>query len=77
MSIYSTSKLPVIFVYQEAIAKIWLSSKGLSYLIMEERLQKILSQWGIASCRAEAMILAVWCNGTVVGWQKLILYVIE
>jgi pseudouridine synthase len=37
---------------------------------MEERLQKILSQWGIASRRhAEAMILAgrVRCNGTVVG----------
>lgn len=36
---------------------------------MEERLQKILSQWGIASRReAEAMILAgrVRCNGTVV-----------
>lgn len=35
---------------------------------MEERLQKILSQWGIASRRqAEAMILAgrVRCNGTV------------
>lgn len=37
---------------------------------MEERLQKILSQWGIASRRqAEALILAgrVRCNGTVVG----------
>ena len=37
---------------------------------MEERLQKILSQWGIASRReAEAMILAgrVRFNGTVVG----------
>ena len=37
---------------------------------MEERLQKILSQWGIASRReAEAMILAgrVRCNGTMVG----------
>lgn len=37
---------------------------------MEERLQKILSQWGIASRReAEAMIMAgrVRCNGTVVG----------
>jgi len=36
---------------------------------MEERLQKILAQWGIASRReAEAMILAgrVRCNGTVV-----------
>jgi len=36
---------------------------------MEERLQKILSEWGIASRRgAEAMILAgrVQCNGTVV-----------
>ena len=35
---------------------------------MEERLQKILSQWGIASRRqAEAMVLAgrVRCNGTV------------
>ncbi len=37
---------------------------------MEERLQKVLSQWGIASRReAEAMILAgrVRLNGTVVG----------
>lgn len=37
---------------------------------MEERLQKILSQWGIASRRqAEAMVLAgrVRCNGTVAG----------
>ena len=37
---------------------------------MEERLQKILSQWGIASRReAEQMILAgrVRCNGTVAG----------
>lgn len=36
---------------------------------MEERIQKILSEWGIASRRgAEAMILAgrVYCNGTVV-----------
>ncbi len=36
---------------------------------MEERVQKILSEWGIASRRrAEAMILAgrVQCNGTVV-----------
>ena len=37
---------------------------------MEERIQKILSQWGIASRReAEQMILAgrVRCNGTVAG----------
>jgi len=70
MSISTSSKLPVIFVYQvEAIAKfsLVLAVKLFNY---GGAPTKILSQWGIASRRgAEAMILAgrVRCNGTVVG----------